>query len=59
MKLIIDIPEAIYKMCKEWKEFNVSTRLEKIIANGTPLPEHEDGEKKGAENGNTEKNEGN
>lgn len=44
MKLVIDIPEAVYKMCKEWKEFNMSTRLENIIANGTPYEERPKGE---------------
>lgn len=44
MKLVIDIPEALYKMCKDWKEFNISTRLEKIIANGTPYEERPKGE---------------
>ena len=52
MRLIIDIPEDIYNACKDFRWAN---RLEKIVANGTPIELTE----KGAENGNTEKNEGN
>ena len=36
MKLIIEVTETIYELCKDWKENNVSTWSEDIIANGTP-----------------------
>lgn len=36
MKLIIEVTETIYEMCKEWQEVNVSTWSENIIANGIP-----------------------
>ena len=54
MRLIIDIPEAIYTSCKKLNELGISNRVERIIANGIPYEA-----KKGAENGNTDKNEGN
>ena len=37
MKLVIEVPEVVYKLCKEWQEVNVSNWSENIIANGIPL----------------------
>lgn len=43
MKLIIEVTETIYEMCKEWQEANVSNWSENIIANGTPYEERPQG----------------
>lgn len=36
MKIVIDIPEYIYKLCQDHGDI-----VYKYIANGTPLPKHE------------------
>ena len=40
MKIIIDIPDEIYKICKtnDFFVYNESTIIRKSIADGTPLP---------------------
>lgn len=40
MKLVIEVPEVVYELCKEWQEVKVSNWSESIIANGIPLVGH-------------------
>lgn len=42
MRLLIDIPEEVYNVCKGWQELNRSTRLENIVANGIPYEERKE-----------------
>ena len=37
MKLVIDVPEEFYRMCKKWKRERVANFTESIIAEGKPL----------------------
>ena len=44
MKIVIDIPETVYEVYKEWHKNKVATVEQSIIANGAPYEEKPQGE---------------
>lgn len=40
MQIVIEISEHLYKCLQKRIELNVSSEVDRIIANGVPLPEH-------------------
>lgn len=41
MKLLIEIPKELFDKCKQWTEHGVASTTEQLVANGTPVYEHE------------------